>query len=158
MSIDFSNAFVHKELWDLMCSEPIGEGCSRKVFVCKLDQTLVLKLETASYSFNNIREWELWEDVRHDKDASRWLAPCVAISSCGAMMLQKRTKIATKKRYPKKVPQWMTDLKYQNWGLLDGKIVCHDYGNHLAQRFGTKSKRLVNAHWWDGSKVYEEAP
>jgi hypothetical protein len=152
--INYSNSMINRDMWDLMCSDMIGEGCSRKVFICKLDNSLVLKLEENGRSFNNIREWELWEDVRHDKAAARWLAPCVNISLCGSILIQKRTEPAHKRRFPKKIPKWIaTDLKYQNWGLLAGKIVCHDYANHLAQRYGTISKGMAKPYWWEGATL-----
>jgi hypothetical protein len=152
--LNYNNSVLNRDMWDLMCSDMIGQGCSRKVFLSKLDSSLVIKVEEAGRSFNNIREWELWEDVRHDKNAARWLAPCVNISLCGTILIQKRTEPAHKRRFPKVLPRWIaTDLKYQNWGLLDGKIVCHDYASHLAQRYGTMSKSTVKAHWWVGSTL-----
>jgi hypothetical protein len=152
--LNYNNASLNRDMWELMCSDMIGQGCSRKVFLSKLDTSLVVKVEEAGRSFNNIREWELWEDVRHDKNATRWLAPCINISLCGSILIQKKTAVVSKRRYPKKVPKWLvSDSKYQNWGLLDGKVVCHDYAHHLAHRYGSISKSLVKIHWWEGSTL-----
>jgi hypothetical protein len=30
-------------------------------------------------------------------------------------------------QYPKEIPALFTDVKKSNWGMLDGKPVCHDY-------------------------------
>jgi hypothetical protein len=43
------------------------------------------------------------------------------------------------------VPSMFTDLKVQNWGMLNGRLVCHDYG--LTCTSLPRSMRA--AKWWD---------
>ena len=73
--------------------------------------------------------------------------PCIAISDDGIVLVQKKTTEATKKQYPKKIPNFFTDTKYQNFGIYKGHLVCHDYGDLLIEKGLTK--RMKNAEWWD---------
>lgn len=115
--------------FNLLCGEQLGEGSHRRVFACKLDPTLVVKVETAEdhRSFANVHEHRNWDLLQDCKEASRWLAPVVAISPCGLVLLQKRTVDLRPKELPAKMPSFLTDLKPENYGLLDGRIVCRDY-------------------------------
>ncbi|MEQ8308086.1 MAG: hypothetical protein RIA09_16245 [Hoeflea sp.] len=135
------------DLYSLCTGKELGQGCSRLVFDFALDQTCVIKFETAGGSFDNVVEWDVWNAYRFDKRMSKWLAPCVSISPCGSILIQKKTTPIYKDRLPKKIPRVFTDLKETNWGLLDGRPVCHDYGNHRIFN-GGDLYRLVNADWW----------
>ena len=77
---------------------------------------------------------------QHTKEAKQWLAPCVSISPCGSVLIQRRTLPVTKAQLPSKVPAWLTDFKLANWGMLDGKVVCHDYSNNLLMNPVTERK------------------
>lgn len=46
------------------------------------------------------------------------------------------------------MPSFFSDLKYQNFGVLDGHLVAHDYGysNILSQGL---TKRMRKAVWRD---------
>jgi hypothetical protein len=118
-------------LW-LVCGAVIGQGCARTVYACKIDRSLVVKVEHEGGSFQNVNEWEVWNKMSDCAPAARWLAPCVAISSTGTILLQRRAEPIRKKELPKRVPAIFTDLKTENWGVIDGKPVCFDYGVHRA--------------------------
>lgn len=136
----------------LLAGKKLGSGVSRDVFECAFDPTLVVKSEDNARSrFQNQREWAVWQAVEQSKVISRWFAPCVAISYAGIWMLQKRTEPVTLKELRKalpRVPLVFTDLKAQNWGRLDGRIVCHDYGTALTTEHGL-SHRTKKAEWWE---------
>ena len=144
---EFFNNAVEADFFHIMCGEHIGTGASRDVYALVSDPNYVVKIETNAQSFSNIREWDLWQDALiMGEDRSNWLAPCERISSTGIVLIQKRTKPA--KKYPEKIPVWMTDTKRSNFGMIGNKFVCHDYGNNLMCNSGL-SKRLKKADWWD---------
>lgn len=47
---------------------------------------------------------------------------------------------------PRKVPAFFTDLKAENWGRIDGRFVCVDYGLHLLHEHGMTS-RMRSVRW-----------
>lgn len=136
---------VHKDLLRLLIGKKIGGGASRQVYELRNNPELVLKIEDGSYDFGNIHESELWDNVSHTKYA-KWLAPVHAISPCGTCLLMARTEPVAKSQLPKFVPEWLTDLKQENWGLYKGRVVCHDYGFSLAISTGLTNK-VRRADW-----------
>lgn len=138
---------VEKDFFHLMCGELLGEGAYRKVYVFAQDPKWVIKFEEGAQSFSNIREWDLWHDAQQmHPDVRAWLAPCKAISACGSVLIQARTKPA--KTFPDKIPAWMTDTKRGNFGMLGRRFVAHDYGNNLVCNTGL-TRRLKAVEWWD---------
>lgn len=137
------------DLFSLMCGKWLGGGISRGVYVLGTDPSLVIKIETANSSFQNAMEWEVWNVLeRDDTDAMNWFAPCHYISPCGTILIQARTKPLDKSQAPKKVPVFFTDIKYQNFGMYDGRVVAHDYGFHKFVSLGSNCK-LKCAQWYD---------
>lgn len=126
---------AHGSLLDLarvICGNELGSGIARTAFVCRIDPTKVVKIENAAGSFQNVKEWEIWQALRWS-DQKKWLAPCVEISPCGMVLIQARTETPPRSRMPKRVPRWMTDFKRENWGLYQGRVVCHDYGVNVGE-------------------------
>lgn len=74
----------------LLCGQFLGEGMSRKVFVCGLDSSLVVKVETEAGRFQNVKEWELWQEIQYTS-AAKWLAPCLHLSPDGTILVMART-------------------------------------------------------------------
>jgi hypothetical protein len=146
----YFSSVVAREFSDMVIGESLGAGAFREVFAWELDPTLVVKFETAAGSFSNVREHDVWERIR-DTELAKWFAPVVRISSCGSVLLMKRTKPITTAELPDKVPAFFTDLKRDNWGRLGKQIVCHDYGNHLLLEKGMTS-RMRKANWWELGK------
>ena len=139
--------FVNHEAFRMLCSQVIGEGSARKVYSSAILPDCVVKVEESSKSFQNIAEWQAWQQVK-DTPAAKWFAPCVEISPSGSVLLMRRVERVPKSMYPKRVPAFFTDLKRANWGLLEGRMVCCDYGVtnliHYGMTSGTKA-----AKWWD---------
>lgn len=142
---------VARDFFHLVAGDYIGRGAARYVYACQIDRSLVLKIEDTPCSFQNVHEWDVWREVEHTRYA-RWFAPCVEISSCGTVLLQKRTKPADASQYPSKLPSFFTDTKRSNFGMLDGRFVCHDYGVTLLRSNGLVGRQR-KAEWWD-----EESP
>lgn len=135
------------DFFSLMCGEVLGHGRARTVYASKLDPTLVIKFEDGSGDFENIMEWETWSELSEYRPAAKWLAPCVDISPCGSVLLMRRTTPLSPDQYPKRIPNFLTDMKYTNFGMLDGRLVCHDYGRTLLMSKGASPKTRV-AKWW----------
>lgn len=143
----FNANVITGDLFRLVCGEKLGRGVSREVYRCALDPTIVFKIEADAGSFQNIIEWETWDTVRFTagmkNDYAKYFAPCIAISPCGTVLVQKYARPVDYTELPEDVPKFFTDLKKENFGLLDGKFVCIDYGNNLLMTNGltTKTKK-----------------
>ena len=135
------------DLIELAVGKPMGEGISRKVYEWLPDPTLVAKVECRRQSFANIEEYHVWQAVEETK-AAEWFAPVVQLAGHGSILLQRRTKPVTMDQLPARIPSFFTDLKVGNFGMLDGRIVCHDYGVNLL-REKSMTIRLVKADWWE---------
>jgi hypothetical protein len=138
---------VARDFFDLVAGRRLGSGIGREVWTCTLDPTVVIKFETGGGSFQNVVEWEAWQSLRWNEDSSKWLAPCVNISSCGAVLLQKRTEPMRQAELPARVPAWACDLKLENWGMLDGRPVMHDYGLASVIMGRGATKHMKKADW-----------
>lgn len=126
-------------------TERLGYGSGREVYACRVRPELVVKLEAERYSFQNIREWEVWQSIQYTPWA-KWFAPCESISPNGSALLQRRTTPVPEGRLPDRVPVFLTDLKPDNFGMFEGRVVCHDYGNHLMLENGM-TNRMKKAQW-----------
>ena len=130
--------FVH-----FMTGKFIGGGMSRQVFEHPTDHTKVIKLEDSQKHFQNVLEWELWNEVKDTPEISRWLAPCHAISYSGTFLIMSRAEDLAQGEKPL-LPAFLTDHKIENFGRIKGKIVCRDYGMTL-KNISTRMRK------WRGS-------
>src|SRR5882762_7886250 len=113
------------ELLDLICGPLLGEGTYRKVFESKYARSKeVIKLDNMG-NFSNVLEWDTWNELK-DTSIGKWLAPCYAISDHGVWLVQARTIPMREGEFPKRVPAIFADIKRANWGLYEGRPVCHD--------------------------------
>lgn len=136
------DAFVFEEAFNVLCGSLIGEGTYRKVFQCTLDPALVVKVERDPHNFMNVHEWRNWELLR-EWSGSSWLAPCRMISPRGTILIQERAISIYPEDMPDKVPSFLSDLKWENFGRINGRIVCRDYGFVVTNA----SLRLKKANW-----------
>lgn len=136
-----------RELVNFVCGEFLGAGVSRAVFVYKPNPKLVIKFETGDMMANVI-ENHIWQSVKHS-DLSEWFAPVEHISHNGRILLMKRCQVPKDyEEYPERVPVFLTDLKYKNFGRLGKRIVCFDYAVCLLNQYGL-TKKTKRAVWWD---------
>lgn len=139
------------EFFDHIVGDLIGSGVDRTVFEYLPDKTCVIKFATRRGSFQNVHEWDLWQQHSLPKRTTvcDMLAPCVSISHSGNVLIQKRTKpIPFGFKLPKMVPSALdSDLKRENWGLFKGRVVCHDYGRHNAVFYASKGRNMIRADW-----------
>lgn len=136
-----------RELLALVCGEYLGAGIHREVYEYAPNPEFVIKLETASASFANAREWLIWERVSQWSCKTQdWFAPCFRISPRGDWLIQARTMPLNGENMPERVPDVLNDLKTDNWGRLNGRVVCHDYADALIVEKGI-TKRMKKADW-----------
>lgn len=141
------NAFIHKELFWTIAGERLGYGMSRTAYEAKILPNAVIKTEENSGKFQNIIEWETWNEVK-GSPFEKWFAPCLHISACGSVLIMARTARPNPDQYPELMPAFLTDFKRTNYGMLDGRLVCHDYGTNMLMRTGM-TKRMKKVEWWD---------
>lgn len=126
----FSKNVITLDFYRMIVGDHLGGGIGRQVFVYEPNPRMVIKFEIGGQSFQNIHEWTLWRALEGSEHA-KWIAPCMSISPCGSILMQQRTSpLRGPEELPDRVPAWMADMKEDNWGLLDGRAVLHDYGWH----------------------------
>jgi hypothetical protein len=125
----------------------MGYGTHRAVYLSKLLPDCVIKMELGD-RFANVIEWEVWNAVK-DTEHAKWFAPCLHLSPNGMILVQQKTEPAYE--YPKEIPAYFTDIKGENFGMLNGNFVCHDYGNNLLMERGM-TKRMRKVNWQEDSK------
>jgi len=140
------------DAFNLLCGDLIGSGSEREVFECRLRPDLVVKVEIEKKwrTFSNAREMELWCDSKGDEKIRRWLAPCEYMSPDGRILLMKRAApITDKKQLLDKLPYFLWDLKPENFGIYEDRLVCVDYAYF---NYNTRTN-MVNAKWNDTEKL-----
>jgi hypothetical protein len=150
----YSEMIINDSLY-LFLGEKLGEGQYRDVYKFGIDPDLVVKIEARNHPkgypmFCNTVEMGIWCES-NGTPWRKWLAPCVFISNYGAVMIQRRTTPCPAHRLPKLVPNFLADLKPDNWGLYKGRPVVHDYGNHAVNQVAQKAFKLVPGQWHDGT-------
>lgn len=134
--------FANNIIKDLLVDDRLGEGSDRVVYDFLWDPTLVMKIAKDDPS-QNITEWQIWEAVQGTKKAE-WLAPCVRLTTCGRVLLQKRVEPLRRAEFPKKLPSFIVhDLHISHFGWYEGRIVCCDYGiSHWDAKFSGKMRKI----------------
>ena len=139
---------ILQDIRDSAIGNLIGDGSQREVYEWLPDDSLVAKIEVramcnlsksgAKQRFQNAVEWETWDAAKGTRVA-KWLAPCVWISQNGTVLLMKKT---TPLDAPPKarMPGFLSDFKMDNYGMFDGRVVCHDYGTNIAIDWGIRAK------------------
>lgn len=131
----------------------IGEGYSRKVFEHRQDSSLVIKLATCSEGvLSNCTEATLWLDhivyLRGNLEwVKNWFAPVTYVSPNYNVLIMKKTEQKPHKKRPSEVPNFMSDVKSDNFGWIGNKFVCHDYG-FISGFLNYKNKFKKVSHMW----------
>jgi|SRR5581483_2835676 len=143
--IDEFGYVVSHDLLKLFLGEKIGSGQFRDVYLLNIDESKVVKVEKG-VSYENFGEYDVWQNVQHTK-WGRWFAPVLWFSNYGSCLIQPRCAPLPATGRPKRLPDFFADIKSDNWGLLNGRVVCFDYGHHQFYRRGVKRAKLVKAHF-----------
>lgn len=142
------NRPIFEDAFNLLCGKLLGEGIHRKVYECKLRPELVVKVEydTDYRYFANVMEMKFWCDNQHYEKVAKWLAPCEYMSPDGLILLQRKVSPITDTPLailPEKIPSFLCDVKRENFGMLDGNLVCIDY----AMTIPNPSMRMKMVYW-----------
>lgn len=140
--------FLLSDLTDLFIGASIGTGCSRSVFDFNLNPNWVVKIDRSG-QFDNVSEWDIWNNLKANKEYAKFLAPCHYLSSCGRVLIQERTYPIVKDKLPTEIPDFLSDFKIQNWGMIGDRAVCHDYANHSF--FNAGKIGMSKPDWWSDS-------
>ena len=120
----------------------LGSGAFRDVYECRLDDSIVIKIaKDHEGAFHNAKEWEYYWDISGIKGVGKWLCPVVMISNDNRILVMKRAYPVRKSEMPKSIPKFCTDIKIDNFGLYDGRVVMVDYG-YIDFDVSTKKKKL----------------
>lgn len=148
---------VNTDLILSLCGKKIGSGSQRYVYEYNLDKKYVIKIEPNSTE-SNITEYMLWDEVkglRGDLEwVKEWFAPILWMSPNGKILVMERTYEESKIRgknleRPKEVPAFFSDLKYDNWGWIGNKFVCHDYGFlYKFIKYEKRMQKIKKGAWW----------
>lgn len=140
-----SNKDTYQDAFNMLCGEQLGEGIHRTTYACKIRPDLVVKVENSDMRyFANIMEDKFWADNEHYKKVADWLCPVEFLSPDGRLLMMRRAEpIRPSDQLPDKLPSFLTDVKRENFGWLDGRLVCVDY----AMTIPNPSTRLRKADW-----------
>jgi hypothetical protein len=139
-------AAIHRDAFWLFCDKEIGSGIGRTTYASLVLPDSVIKIEPNARSFQNIVEWETWNAV-YGTEYEKWFAPCEHISANGSVLVMAKTTPIPKGMYPTKMPVFLTDFKEANYGMYEGRIVCHDYGTNALNVYGL-TKKMKKVEWW----------
>lgn len=142
---DIFSGPVTSDLFNFIAGRFIGEGTSRRVYQFRFDLDYVLKYEAPGGSFQNIHEHDIWRQVE-GTEHEKWFAPCRYLSPCGMFLVQKHCRAARPDEYPENVPNYLTDLGRDNFGIYKGNFVARDYGYTRVMTRGL-TKRMKKAYW-----------
>lgn len=142
-SLEWSQG-VTLDLHKLFLGQRLGGGLSREVFEFAYDPRYVVKIETQY--FQNVTEMQVWGAVK-DTEWAKWFAPVKSISGFGSVLIMRRTSEPTprqKVNFPDKLPDFLADSRVENWGILNGRWVMHDYGFMRFITNGLKRAKMVH--------------
>lgn len=143
-----SLAPVANDIVTSLIGEEIGSGVYRTTYVYNLDHSYVIKAEPLNTQCNVV-EYLLWQEIKELSGSLEWVkdwfAPVKWISPNGRLLVMKRTKQIKSRKKPDKVPKFLWDVKEDNFGWIDGKYVCHDYGQFY--NFINYPKGMKSIEW-----------
>ena len=142
---------VNTDIILTLCGKKIGSGSSRSVYEFNMDpKKLVVKIEGETLHNPNLVEYWLWDEIRGLKGSlawvKQWFAPIRFCSPNGRILIMERTSQDGKKERPNKIPEFFSDVHINNFGWLNGKFVCHDYG--FLYKFVKYEKKFQNVKWY----------
>lgn len=143
---------VNSDLIRMFVGEKIGSGLYRSVYRFNLNpDKYVIKIEPNSTECN-ANEFLIWNEVSGLIGPLAWVrdwfAPILYMSPDAKILIMEKTNPIFPKNitnYPDKVPNFFSDIKVDNFGWINGKFVCHDYG--FINRFIKYDKKFRKANW-----------
>ena len=125
---------VNSDLITMIIGKKIGSGTYRAVYQHNWDKNWVIKIEPSSTNCN-VAEFMLWDEIQGLKNelawVKEWFAPILFMSPNGKILCMQKTSEYPKNKKlerPKQIPEFFTDVKWDNFGWIGNRFVCHDYG------------------------------
>lgn len=143
------NLFSLTDLMRLCLGDKIGEGQYRVVFDFDLIPDTVIKWDKNGVPSCNWNEYNVYNAMK-DTKFKKWFAPIVGISPGGEFLLMKKARpITDSDKLPKRLPNFFTDIKRQNFGYIGDQLVCVDYQFIFrALDISFQSYRECPKHFW----------
>lgn len=135
-----------RDLCHLMVGDWLGSGQNRDVYEVPINASFIIKHEPRGRDFQNQAEWRIWESVK-GTTLEKWFAPCWSISPNGHWLVQRRVEFPERDKYPKKLPDFFGDTKYNNFGLFEKRWVACDYGFPSYDWLFSRHLRLMKTKW-----------
>lgn len=138
---------VNKSAYNLLIGNYIGEGEYRTVYECCLRDDLVAKIEKPEkrHAFANVHEFSIWQEYKEIEAVRMWLAPIYIMSDCAQILLQSKvSSVPVDFVWPDKLPSFLGDIKRENFGWFENRLVCIDYANTVF-----KANTRMKAVKWD---------
>lgn len=133
-----------------MLGEKLGTGCYRSTYVFNLNRDFVIKVEPLN-THCNMAEWLFWQEIhKEDSDLKNWFAPVRWISPNGRLLVMQKTNQYPKNKNltrPTKIPEIMNDVKWDNYGWIGNRFVCHDYASFSKAINLSKKMQDVGKIW-----------
>ena len=130
----------------ILCGKWLGSGIHRAVYECALNDKWIVKIALGEDG----RKMNLIEDkISYELgecDLKKWFAKVIQVSEAGLLLIMEKAEMGRHKDYPKKVPHFFTDLKYNNYGWIGDRFVCVDYCSTIITNGFTK--KMVKANFW----------
>lgn len=105
--------------WNGETLEFIGQGANRKVYG---GDGFVVKINRKGNE--NIKEWENWLKIK-GTEWEKCFCPCLEYNT--HLVMLRAEEISDVGWFY--VPSWLDDCKRENFGILDGRMVCLDYSS-----------------------------
>lgn len=148
---------VNTDLIRMFLGEKLGAGGSRSVYEFNPNpEKYVVKIEPLATE-SNANEFLIWAEVCGLMGSKSWVkdwfAPVLWMSPDAKVLIMERTKQFKYDKNgqsipdlrPSKVPDFFMDVKYDNFGYIGDRLVCHDYG--YINRFIHYNKKFRKADW-----------
>lgn len=142
----FNNEELYKSCAQMIIGKHLGRGYSRDVYIHAMEPSIVVKIAmNADGVIANTNEFDIWDEVQHWKgkyeNLKNFFCPVTAMSSDCKVLFMKRTQPLRVEDIPNEVYTWVTDQKLENFGILDGRLVIHDYGLTLIKNGGITNRK-----------------
>lgn len=125
-----------------LLGEFLGRGRSREVYASPIDENIVIKIAYNPQGImDNADEWTLW-CLSKDRELRNWLCPIIGVFGDGRVLYMKKVEHTSKDelRRFEEVPAIIEDVHTDNWGILDGRLVCFDYAVNSSTSIPKKLK------------------
>lgn len=132
---------------ELLFGKHIGSGLHRDVYEYAPDKRYVIKVERDPETLCNMREFLFWDTILYQDDIKKWLCPVKEMSANGRVLIMQKMQPITEKnkhKIPKKIPVWLSDMKWDNYGFIGDQFVCCDYPFSSNYALSNVSKSLKN--------------